>query len=352
MLADRVELHVWLQWLARRAARRRPDGRAGGRDAGRASARPRRRRAPRGRRRVGAARRARARLPGRCAAGRVQPARPGLVAAAVAPGRASRRSAYAPYRDMLRTVLRHAGGLRIDHVIGLFRLWWVPRGLPATAGTYVRYDHEALVGILALEAQRAGAVVIGEDLGTVEPWVREHLRERGMLGTSILWFETGRRGDPLRARALAGGLPGDRHHPRPAADGGLPRRRARRDPRAARAAHAARSRRSARPTPSEQAAVLEHAARPGPARGDARPASRTDDWSRRCTRYLARTPGAAARGRAGRRGRRPAGAEPAGHRPGVPELAAPADRRDGRPVLLEDLRRGALLRRLVSALQG
>ena len=80
---------------------------------------------------------------------------------------------YAPYRDMLRTVLRHAGGLRIDHVIGLFRLWWVPNGRRPTEGTYVRYDHEALIGILALEAHRAGAVVIGEDLGTVEPWVRE-----------------------------------------------------------------------------------------------------------------------------------------------------------------------------------
>ncbi len=96
---------------------------------------------------------------------------------------------YAPYRDMVRAVLRHAGGLRVDHVMGLFRLWWVPSGAKPSEGTYVRYDHEALVGILALEAHRAGAVVIGEDLGTVEPWVRDYLRERGMLGTSILWFE-------------------------------------------------------------------------------------------------------------------------------------------------------------------
>ena len=58
-----------------------------------------------------------------------------------------------------------------------------------TQGTYVRYDHEAMIGILALEAHRAGAVVVGEDLGTVEPWVRDYLRERGILGTSILWFE-------------------------------------------------------------------------------------------------------------------------------------------------------------------
>ncbi len=104
---------------------------------------------------------------------------------------------YAPYRDMLRTVLRHAGGLRVDHVIGLFRLWWVPSGCGPDAGTYVRYDHEALVGILALEAHRAGAFVVGEDLGVVEPWVRDYLRERGVLGTSILWFEKDDQGRPL-----------------------------------------------------------------------------------------------------------------------------------------------------------
>jgi 4-alpha-glucanotransferase len=105
--------------------------------------------------------------------------------------------AYQPFRDMVRTVLRHAGGVRVDHVIGLFRLWWVPAGRSADQGTYVRYDHEALVGILALEAQRAGAVVIGEDLGTVEPWVRDYLRGRGIFGTSILWFEKDDKGQPL-----------------------------------------------------------------------------------------------------------------------------------------------------------
>jgi 4-alpha-glucanotransferase len=109
------------------------------------------------------------------------------------------RAAYAPYRDMLRTVLRHAGAIRIDHVIGLFRLWWIPTGAGADEGAYVRYDHEALVGILALEAHRAGAVVIGEDLGTVEPWVRDYLSERGILGTSVLWFEGDGHGNPLPA---------------------------------------------------------------------------------------------------------------------------------------------------------
>ncbi len=104
---------------------------------------------------------------------------------------------YDPYRTMMRTILRHAGGLRIDHVIGLFRLWWVPPGCRPSDGTYVGYDHEALVGILVLEAHRAGAVVVGEDLGTVEPWTRDYLRSRGILGTSVLWFEKDAVGEPL-----------------------------------------------------------------------------------------------------------------------------------------------------------
>lgn len=104
---------------------------------------------------------------------------------------------YAPYRDMLRTVLRDAGGIRVDHIIGLFRLWWVPEGMTPRDGTYVTYDHEALIGILCLEAHRAGAVVIGEDLGVVQPFARDFMLERGILGTSILWFEW--EGDQPRA---------------------------------------------------------------------------------------------------------------------------------------------------------
>ena len=111
---------------------------------------------------------------------------------------------YQPFRALIRSVLRHAGGVRIDHIIGLFRLWWIPRGEAPTQGTYVRYDHEAMIGIVALEAYRAAALVVGEDLGTVEPWVRDYLRTRGVLGTSILWFELDRddpsaSGGPLRA---------------------------------------------------------------------------------------------------------------------------------------------------------
>ncbi len=109
------------------------------------------------------------------------------------------RMDYAPLRDMARTVLRHAGALRVDHVMGLFRLWWIPEGSAASHGTYVRFNHDAMVGVLLLEAYRAGAVVVGEDLGNVEPWVREYLRDRGILGTSIFWFEKDEEGNPLRA---------------------------------------------------------------------------------------------------------------------------------------------------------
>ncbi len=98
-------------------------------------------------------------------------------------------SGYGAFGDMLRTILRHAGGIRVDHILGLFRLWWIPDGASPAEGTYVYYDHDALIGILALEAERAGAVVIGEDLGLFEPVVQETLAARGVLGTSILWFE-------------------------------------------------------------------------------------------------------------------------------------------------------------------
>jgi len=104
-------------------------------------------------------------------------------------------SGYAPFRHLLRALFRYAGALRIDHVMGLFRLWWVPQGRPPTEGTYVRYDAEAMLAILVLEASRARAVVIGEDLGTVEPGVRETLDRRGVLGTSVLWFERDWDGD-------------------------------------------------------------------------------------------------------------------------------------------------------------
>lgn len=106
---------------------------------------------------------------------------------------------YRPFRDLIGAVLRYAGGVRVDHILGLFRLWWIPTGGPAKEGAYVRYDHAALVGVLALEAHRAGAVVVGEDLGVVPPETRDFLSERGVLGTSVLWFERDDEGRPLPA---------------------------------------------------------------------------------------------------------------------------------------------------------
>ena len=104
--------------------------------------------------------------------------------------------AFIPFRDMLRTILRHSGGIRVDHALGLFRLWWIPQGQSAINGTYVWYDHEAMVGILALEAQRVGAFVVAEDLGTLEPWILDYLVSREIMGTNIAWFEYDEDGQP------------------------------------------------------------------------------------------------------------------------------------------------------------
>jgi len=103
------------------------------------------------------------------------------------PGRLA-ETAYRPFRQVVRASLEHGGGLRVDHVMGLFRLWWVPVGLGAVNGTYVSYDHEAMLRVLVLEAARAGAMVVGEDLGTVEPEVRRALDGAGVLGSAVLWF--------------------------------------------------------------------------------------------------------------------------------------------------------------------
>jgi 4-alpha-glucanotransferase len=95
---------------------------------------------------------------------------------------------YAAYRDLLRALLRQADGLRIDHVAGLWRLWWVPPGESPDRGTYVHYDSDVMLAVLTLEAHHAGALVVGEDLGTVEPEVTEGIAERNVLGSSVLWF--------------------------------------------------------------------------------------------------------------------------------------------------------------------
>lgn len=100
-----------------------------------------------------------------------------------------RSRGYLPWIESLRATLRNAGGIRIDHVMGLFRLFWIPSGSEPSQGVYVRYPHHDLLNILALEAHRAGAVVIGEDLGTVEDSVRADLAERDILSYRVWWFE-------------------------------------------------------------------------------------------------------------------------------------------------------------------
>jgi 4-alpha-glucanotransferase len=96
---------------------------------------------------------------------------------------------FAPFLATLRAALRHAGGVRIDHVMGLMRLWLVPRGLPPTEGTYLAYPFDDLLRLLALESHRHRAVVVGEDLGTVPRGLRSKLRRVGIAGSDVLWFE-------------------------------------------------------------------------------------------------------------------------------------------------------------------
>jgi 4-alpha-glucanotransferase len=109
---------------------------------------------------------------------------------------------FGPFIDTLRASLRHAGGLRIDHVMGLFRLYWIPAGLGPKRGAYVQYAADELLAIVAVESHRAGAWVAGEDLGTVEKDVRRRLAENRMLSYRLLWFED-KRPDKYPKRSMA-----------------------------------------------------------------------------------------------------------------------------------------------------
>lgn len=102
---------------------------------------------------------------------------------------ALRMHGFAPFLGALRSTLRHAAGVRIDHVMGLFRLWVIPPGGGPQDGAYVRYPWDELLDLVALESLRAGAFAVGEDLGTVEAGVREELARRRVLSTKVLWFE-------------------------------------------------------------------------------------------------------------------------------------------------------------------
>ncbi len=106
---------------------------------------------------------------------------------------ALRAGGYEPFVRLLRSNLRFGGAIRLDHVMGLCRLFWIPRGKPASEGTYVHYPFEDLLSIVALESVRAKTLVIGEDLGTVPDWVREQLARAKALSYRVFYFE--RRGD-------------------------------------------------------------------------------------------------------------------------------------------------------------
>ncbi|HEX2657539.1 MAG TPA: 4-alpha-glucanotransferase, partial [Polyangia bacterium] len=101
-----------------------------------------------------------------------------------------RASMYRPFIETIRAMLRHAGGLRIDHVMGWFRLFWIPRSLGNKGGTYVRYPVDELLAIIAIESHRARAVIVGEDLGTVLPGTREVLAANNLLSYRLLYFES------------------------------------------------------------------------------------------------------------------------------------------------------------------
>ena len=114
---------------------------------------------------------------------------------------ALKERAYAPFIAAVRANMRHAGAVRIDHVIGLKRLYWVPAGMSADAGGYVAYPYEALMGIVALESQRHQCLVVGEDLGTVPEGFREDAEARGMLSYRVLMFEREQGDGPFLAPA-------------------------------------------------------------------------------------------------------------------------------------------------------
>ena len=333
-----VDFHRWLQWqlddqLTAAQATRCPGGHGAGHHA-----RPRGRRGPQRRRCVGAAGRAGARRHRGRAARRVQPARPGLVAAAVAArstGRTRHTSRSAPWSTRC-CGMRAASASTTSS--GCSGCGGSRRASPPTEGTYVRYDHEAMIGIVALEAHRAGAVVVGEDLGTVEPWVRDYLRERGLFGTSILWFELDRDGD-------GGPLPAERWreyclssvttHDLPPTAGYLAGEHVRLREELGLLTRSGRGGTGRRPAP---AGGLAGRTAPRRAAGRRPRRHRGRSGGQRAVPVSGPDAVAAAGAVAGRRRRRPAHPEPAGHHRRIPELAGAAERaQTARKLLLEDV---------------
>ncbi|ASR42634.1 4-alpha-glucanotransferase [Xanthomonas citri pv. mangiferaeindicae] len=101
---------------------------------------------------------------------------------------ALRRQGFAPFRALLDATMRGRGGIRIDHILGLMRLWVVPRGAPSSAGAYLRCPLDDLLNLVALASWRHRCIVIGEDLGVVPPGIRDTLARRGVLGIDVLPF--------------------------------------------------------------------------------------------------------------------------------------------------------------------
>jgi 4-alpha-glucanotransferase len=108
--------------------------------------------------------------------------------------RALRSEAYRSFVELVRANMRHAGGLRIDHVMGLMHLFCIPAGRKPIDGAYIAYPLDDLIGILALESQRNRCLVVGEDLGTVPPGFRERMAAANILSYRILSFEQGSEG--------------------------------------------------------------------------------------------------------------------------------------------------------------
>jgi 4-alpha-glucanotransferase len=198
-LAERVELHTWLQWLcAEQLERAQADARDAGMPIGIVHDLA-----------VGVD-------PGGADAWALQDDLAGSVTVGAPPDSFNQQgqdwqvpplrpdrladTGYAAFRDIVGATLRHGGGIRIDHILGLFRLWWIPEGAAAHEGTYVRYPAHDLLGVLALEAHRAGSTVVGEDLGTVERGVRDTLADWGLLGSRVVYFE---RDEDRRPRSSA-----------------------------------------------------------------------------------------------------------------------------------------------------